>query len=139
MILLRKSKVRGRFLMYQMNIPSIVYESQNTYFRPVKNSGTRWLDVHGPGIWSWKEMEKPTQNDIKVDLLQFVKDNIVDDSGSIGYETPFREVGIDSFSIIQIVLFVERRYKVPVTEKDLVPENLNSIASIADFTYKHLA
>lgn len=84
-------------------------------------------------------MKKPTENDIKVDLLQFVTDNIMDDSGSIDFETPFKDVGIDSFSIIQIVLFVERRYKVPVTEKDLVPENLNSIASMADFTYKHLA
>lgn len=85
-------------------------------------------------------MGKATQEDIKKELLQFVSENIMDKSAAnrLEEDTPFREVGIDSFSIIQIVLFIERKYNLSIAEKDLVPENLNSIASIADFTHKHL-
>lgn len=83
-------------------------------------------------------MAKATQEEIQQELLQFVAENILDKSMAIDCETPFREVGVDSFSIIQIVLFIERKYKLSMTEKDLIPENLHSIAAIASFTSKHL-
>lgn len=82
-------------------------------------------------------MAKIILEDIQKGLLQFVSENIVDESNEVGIDTPFRDAGIDSFSIIQIVLFVERKYGFSMAEGDLNPENLKSVSSIAEFIFKH--
>lgn len=83
-------------------------------------------------------MAKVSLEEIGKDLLHFVSENVVDESNKVDIDTAFRDAGIDSFSIIQIVLFVERKYGFPIAERDLVPENLKSIAAIAEYVHKHI-
>ncbi len=76
-------------------------------------------------------------NDIIDELGSFVKENILDSSVSINNELSFKDLGVDSFSIIQVVLFIERKYDVVMSDKDLTPDNLESIKSLAKFTLKN--
>ena len=71
-------------------------------------------------------------NEIANQILSFVKENLVEDI-SIAITDHFNEIGIDSQSIIQIVLFIERNYNIQWEEKDLNKENLKSILSLAEF------
>jgi hypothetical protein len=41
-------------------------------------------------------------------------------------------------SIIELVLFIERKFNVAISEKDLSPENLKSIQTLAECTFKYL-
>jgi len=40
---------------------------------------------------------------------------------------------IDSAGVVELVVFLERRYGINVEDEDLVPENLDSIARLAAF------
>jgi len=83
-------------------------------------------------------VEKISIENICIELLLFVQSSILDSSVSISPETHFSEIGIDSMSIIELVLFIERKFDVSISEKDLSPENLKSIQTLAECTLKYL-
>ncbi len=72
------------------------------------------------------------------ELMSYVKNNITDGSVLIGAQTPFNQIGLDSSSVIELVLFIERKFDVVIPEEDLIPENLKSIQALAHCTYKYI-
>ena len=70
------------------------------------------------------------------EISAFTKENIVDANLVFDETSSFKELGVDSFSVIQIVLFIERTYNVSMTDKDLTADNLSSIKALAEFTLK---
>lgn len=83
-------------------------------------------------------MEKISKEHICNELLLFVQSAIIDSSVSITPDTLFNDIGIDSMSIIELVLFIERKFEVAISEKDLTPENLKSIQTLAECTFRYL-
>ncbi len=83
-------------------------------------------------------MEKISKEHICNELLLFVQSAILDSSLSITPDTLFSDIGIDSMSIIELVLFIERKFEVAISEKDLTPENLKSIQTLAECTFRYL-
>ena len=76
-------------------------------------------------------MSQPTQEQIIAELTDFVSTNIVDGSIAIEPDTVLTQVGVDSFSIIELVLFLERNYGIALQEKDMLPENFKTINALA--------
>ncbi len=83
-------------------------------------------------------MTKINKEDISNELVKFVQTTIVDSSLTITAETQFKDIGIDSMSIIELVLFIERKFNVSLSDKDLIPENLKSVNTLAECTYKNM-
>ena len=83
-------------------------------------------------------MNIPEKAEIHQALLAFLESAIVEKDFEISIHTPFRQVGIDSLAIIELVLFIERRFKVTIPEDELIPVNLSSVESLADCTIRHL-
>ncbi|HVN20293.1 MAG TPA: acyl carrier protein [Terriglobales bacterium] len=51
----------------------------------------------------------------------------------------FMEAGIlDSVGVLQIILFLEERYRIKVADEEIVPENLDSILGLAQFVGRKL-
>ena len=75
---------------------------------------------------------------ISSQLCDYLRNNVLADDVQFNAETPFAELGIDSYSIIELVLFIERRFGVEIREEDLVPDNLYSVASLAQCATKVL-
>ena len=65
------------------------------------------------------------------ELINFIQDNILDSTVEIQIETPLKSIGIDSFSIIELVLFLERKHNISIQEKDMLPENFKSVEALA--------
>jgi acyl carrier protein len=82
--------------------------------------------------------KKFSEQGICNELISYVKSNIADRSISILKETPFNQIGLDSSSIIELVLFIERKFNVFIPEGDLVPDNLKSVEALARCTYKYI-
>ena len=82
--------------------------------------------------------KKFSEQDICNELISYIKSNITDNSISIAKETPFNQIGLDSSSIIELVLFIERKFNVSIPEGDLVPDNLKSVETLAQCTYKYI-
>jgi acyl carrier protein len=82
--------------------------------------------------------KKFSEQDICNELIGYVKSNIAHSSILIKKETPFNQIGLDSSSIIELVLFIERKFNVSIPEGDLVPDNLKSVEALARCTYKYI-
>ena len=67
-------------------------------------------------------------------LTTFIKSELVADQGlpSIDENDSLLENGIiDSLAIMKLLAFIEKEFMVKVSDEDLMPENFNTIASIA--------
>ncbi len=80
----------------------------------------------------------PSIDLICVELTDFVASNILAEGIELNKSTPLSTIGVDSFSLIEIVLFIERKYGIVLTDDALIPENLKSIETIANCTFQHL-
>jgi acyl carrier protein len=75
---------------------------------------------------------------IALELCTFLKTNIVDKNITIDPDTSFPKLGIDSLSIIELVLFVERKFRVALPEHELIPENFKSARTLAKCTLRYM-
>ncbi len=75
---------------------------------------------------------------ISNDLMKFVKANILAEGVIITNKTVLRDIGIDSYSIVEIILFIERKYGVVIPDELLIPENFKTIEVLAATTQKLL-
>jgi acyl carrier protein len=68
-------------------------------------------------------------------IRSYIVDNFLfGDDNDLQEETSFLESGIiDSTGIIELVSYVETNFNMKVDDKDIVPENFDSIQNIAAF------
>lgn len=76
-------------------------------------------------------MTKVTEEQIKAGLIGFIKDEILDAAVDLDEESTLSELGVDSFSVVELVLFLEREYGVSIQEKDMLPDNFRNVQSLA--------
>lgn len=68
-------------------------------------------------------------------LRTFICENILAENVEIKDDSILKDVGVDSFSIVEIVLFIERRFGKLIPDHLMVPEtflSLNSLASVVE-------
>lgn len=68
---------------------------------------------------------------IEADIIQFLKSNVLAAEVTFTPTTSLSELGIDSFSIVEIILFIERKYAYVIPESKLIPENFSTVHAIA--------
>lgn len=72
----------------------------------------------------------------RTDIRRFVlEDLLLNDAASMPKDDEsFLDTGtIDSTGVLEIVMFLEQSYKFKVLDRELVPENLDSIDRLVDF------
>jgi acyl carrier protein len=70
------------------------------------------------------------------EIRKFIVDNFLfgQDDAALADDGSLLEHGvIDSTGMLELVNFLETRYAIEVADEDLIPENLDSIASLVDF------
>ena len=72
----------------------------------------------------------PVIETISEEICGFLRTNIIAEGVSFNENSSLSSLGIDSFSIIEILLFIERRFNIVVPESDLTPDNLKSVAAL---------
>ena len=70
-------------------------------------------------------------NQIEADIIHFLESNILHENIKIPSDKHLRELGIDSFSIVEIILFIERKYGSIIPDNQLLPENFKTVQAIA--------
>lgn len=68
---------------------------------------------------------------IIAELKKFIETNILAGDISITADTVLQDAGIDSFSIVEIILFIERKYGVVIADDQLLPENFRTLTALA--------
>ena len=79
--------------------------------------------------------------DMTTELKRFLIDNFVyDESYPFDETASLMEEGVlDSTGVLELIVFLERRFGVKVSDDELTPENLDSIASIISYLRRKLA
>jgi acyl carrier protein len=71
-------------------------------------------------------------NKIAAKLCEFARTNFVTDDVKFDKNSPLSQAGIDSFALVELVLFCERVLGVRVPDSHLTPTNLASMSTLAD-------
>lgn len=80
-----------------------------------------------------------TKLEVSHELLKFIQKNLVDDSLVLTPETPLQEqAGIDSMAMVEIILFIERKFGVAFSDEELNPEIFQTVEVLAKAVEKHL-
>lgn len=53
-------------------------------------------------------------------------------------DRPFHELGIDSLGFVEILVFIEKTFKLQLIQSDLTRKDFESIRSLASFIHKNL-
>jgi len=69
---------------------------------------------------------------IKNDILKFITDNLISSDITLTDETLLKDIGIDSYSIVEIILFIERKYGLVIPDENLVPENFKTVNALSE-------
>ena len=79
---------------------------------------------------------------ITQDIKSFVVNNFLygQDEQSLTVEQSFLESGIvDSTGVLELVAFLEQQFNITVADRELLPENLDSVQNAATFVSRKLA
>lgn len=79
---------------------------------------------------------------VRDQIHEYIVMNFLYDGGAdaLDDDTPLLEQGVvDATGILEIALFVEDTYGILVTQDDLVPENFDSVRTIAAFVVEQIA
>lgn len=80
-------------------------------------------------------MEQAT---IASELIKFLENNIVSEEIQVSPNQVLYDIGIDSYSIVEMVLFIERRFGVVVPDHLLLPENFKTVNALSEVVIKLL-
>ncbi len=73
---------------------------------------------------------------IEESIRYYIARNIIFSKNGYPYsdDTPFLEEGIlDSTNILELVMFVEQEFGIPVDDRDVVPDNFDSVTRLASY------
>lgn len=75
------------------------------------------------------------------EIREFIVGNFLfGQHGGFADDQSFLESGIiDSTGLLELVSFVEQRYGISIADRELVPENLDSLKNISEFVSRKLA
>ena len=65
------------------------------------------------------------------ELLGFLRANVLAKSVECDENTRLSSIGVDSLALVEILLFIERRFKISVPDSHLTRKNLETIQALA--------
>jgi len=68
---------------------------------------------------------------IIAEIKKYIEKNILAEGVQIAADTDLKQVGIDSFSTVEIILFIERKFGVAIPDEKLIPDNFKTLNALA--------
>lgn len=81
---------------------------------------------------------KMSVDDVEARLLAWVGSEIYDASVGIEVDTNLIEGGLDSFSLLRILVFIEKTFGLRISEAEINEERMRSIESMSRLIYELL-
>lgn len=71
------------------------------------------------------------------EIKTYIQQNILAGDLQIDADSDLKNVGIDSFSTVEIILFIERKFGIAIPDEKLLPDNFRTLRALAS-TVKEL-
>ncbi len=65
------------------------------------------------------------------EIKKYIEKNILAEAVEIEDDTDLKKAGIDSFSTVEIILFIERKFGVSIPDEKLLPDNFKTLQALA--------
>ena len=65
------------------------------------------------------------------EIKKYIEKDILSADVKIDATTNLKQVGIDSFSTVEIILFIERKFGVIIPDEKLIPDNFKTLQVLA--------
>ncbi len=65
------------------------------------------------------------------EIKNYIETNILAEAVEIEDTTDLKKAGIDSFSTVEIILFIERKFGVSIPDEKLIPDNFKTLQALA--------
>lgn len=75
---------------------------------------------------------------IAEELSNYLVKNVLAAGIKLKSNEPFSAVEIDSVTVIELVMFIEEKFRIEIPADQLLPENMSSIDSLADCALANL-
>ena len=82
--------------------------------------------------------DTPTVNDLAAELLAFVGREIITDRDDLATGTDLLAAGFDSFSLVNVLLYIEKQYGIWVPETAFTEQSLQNTQTLAATIQPHL-
>lgn len=79
-----------------------------------------------------------TVQDIEKKLVQGISSITNKDVSTIAMDKPFHDLGIDSLGFVEILVFIEKTFKLQLIATDLTRKDFETIHSLASFISRKL-
>jgi len=81
---------------------------------------------------------KMTEQDIESTLLEGIASIISAEKASLAPDRPLHELGIDSLGFVEILVFIEKTFKLQLIQADLTRKDFETARSLSSFIYRNL-
>ncbi len=76
--------------------------------------------------------------EIENTLVEGIASIIAADKTSLAVDQPFHELGVDSLGFVEILVFIEKTFKLQLIQSDLTKKDFESVRALASFIHKNL-
>lgn len=84
-------------------------------------------------------LDNLSQEFLEKEICEFIKSDLVAKEVVVGPTSSLSGIGLDSFSKIEIVLFLERKFGIELPDEILTPENIESPSSLSKCAIDYVA
>ena len=81
---------------------------------------------------------KYSTEEIAGELCDFLRENILAANVEVTAKTELGNIGVDSFSLMELVLFIERRFGLVLPAESLTPDNIASVGTLSAYCITQL-
>jgi acyl carrier protein len=74
-----------------------------------------------------------TVREIEDTLIRGISSITNQDASAVSPDVPFHDLGIDSLGFIEILVFIEKTFKLPLIASDLTRKDFETIHALASF------
>lgn len=74
-----------------------------------------------------------TLEEVASQLCGFLRDNVLAGDVVVSPDTELSHIGVDSFSLMELVLFIERRFRLELPAEALIPENIANVRVLSAY------
>jgi acyl carrier protein len=79
-----------------------------------------------------------TIQEIEETLIKGIASISNQDASAVAPDKPFHELGIDSLGFVEILVFIEKTFKLPLIASDLTKKDFETIHSLASYISSRL-
>lgn len=76
-----------------------------------------------------------THIQIEEKIIHFLKKDIYDASIHLDKHTNLIESGMDSFSLLSVLMFIEKKFNVLIPQEEITETRMKNVQNIADLIY----